>query len=298
MPMSPMSMPICGLAMTGISVVCVQPLDMESDATRLHNDASESYSVSTPQCAVAALSYDGRSSCGIRVQDFEEIFDVYDLFIIEDFVIDDDARLDQFQSEGFGGGDPFQTTDVSVRVFTNDGSGLPGADTYTGSLVLASVPGTGLFDGQRFIADMGARCLPAGSYYLVWAPRLDFDYGPVFCFAQSGAHDAGGGVANNAWWWNPGRAINGEAHIPITDCTSNNRIGVNFVLCGELNNCSCAFGVCPADLDADNDADADDFFFFLDLFAAGDRCADFTGNGIIDSNDFFAYLDLFAQGCP
>ncbi len=56
--------------------------------------------------------------------------------------------------------------------------------------------------------------------------------------------------------------------------------------------------------------DADDFFFFLDLFAAGDERADLTGsgnpndpayglpNGVIDADDFFFFLDLFVQGCP
>jgi len=65
---------------------------------------------------------------------------------------------------------------------------------------------------------------------------------------------------------------------------------------------------CPADLtgpDAgvpDGVVDANDFFFYLNLFAAGDSAADLTGNGgapdgVIDANDFFAYLGLFTQGC-
>jgi len=68
---------------------------------------------------------------------------------------------------------------------------------------------------------------------------------------------------------------------------------------------------CPADLtgsggsgEPDGVVDANDFFFYLGLFAAGDRRADLptspgdVPDGVIDANDFFAYLNLFAAGCP
>ncbi len=47
----------------------------------------------------------------------------------------------------------------------------------------------------------------------------------------------------------------------------------------------------------DGDADGDDFFFFLDLFAAGDSRADFDNDGDLDGDDLFAYLDVFSIGC-
>jgi len=69
---------------------------------------------------------------------------------------------------------------------------------------------------------------------------------------------------------------------------------------------------CTADLTGpgdpgrpDGELTADDFFFYLDLFAAGDPGADLTGpggegtpDGELTADDFFVYLDLFAQGCP
>lgn len=78
---------------------------------------------------------------------------------------------------------------------------------------------------------------------------------------------------------------------------------------------------CPADLTGSIDpndpgygvpdgvVDANDFFFYLDLFSAGDVSADLTGSidpndpgygvpdGTLDSNDFFFYLALFSAGC-
>lgn len=78
---------------------------------------------------------------------------------------------------------------------------------------------------------------------------------------------------------------------------------------------------CPADLTGTADpndpgygvpdgvVDVQDFFYYIDLFAAGDPRADLTGSsdpndpfygvpdGVVDINDFFYYLDLFAHGC-
>ncbi len=79
---------------------------------------------------------------------------------------------------------------------------------------------------------------------------------------------------------------------------------------------------CPADISGSSDPrdpaygvpdgviDAADFFYFLDLFAAGDRDADLSGSpdprdpaygvpdGVIDASDFFYFLDRFVAGCP
>lgn len=66
---------------------------------------------------------------------------------------------------------------------------------------------------------------------------------------------------------------------------------------------------CPADLTGSTDpddpsfgvpdgsVDATDFFYFLDLFAAGTDSADINDDGTIDADDFFDYLDLFALPC-
>ncbi len=249
---------------------------------------------------VAGLVYDGTSSFGARAQDFESAFDQYDLFLIEDFETMSDFSLGMFQSLGFGSVNPFRTTDVGVRIFLDNGSGLPGADSYTGHVVLKSNPGVGFFDGSTYITDFGGQCLPPGTYFLVWAAVLDSEFGASFFRVQAGESTAGGGSPDNAWWWNPGGGVFPDPHEPVIVEIGGTQTGVNYLLFGEPANCSnpCAGPNCPADLDFDGDADADDFFLFLDLFSAGDPCADLDQNGTVDADDFFAYLDLFAQGCP
>jgi len=75
---------------------------------------------------IAALEYDASSTWGMRGQDFESAYDLYDIFIIEDFGPLQDAMLEEFQSVGFGNVNPFGTQDVGVRIFENNGTGLPG----------------------------------------------------------------------------------------------------------------------------------------------------------------------------
>ncbi len=173
-------------------------------------------------------------------------------------------------------------------------------DAYTGELALESAPGRGFFDGSVYVADFAGQCLPPGSYFLVWAAQLESQFGASFFHVQAGESTAGGGQANNAWWWNPGGAVFPSIHEPVIVEIDGDQTGVNYLLFGEPANCSnpCANPDCPADLDFDGDADADDFFLFLDFFSAGDPCADLDASGTIDSADFFAYLDLFARGCP
>ncbi len=252
---------------------------------------------------VAALPYDGTSSWAHNAQDFESAFDVYDIFLIEDIEPQADAALGMFRSLAVPTGDPDGAEDFIVRIFENNGTGLPGEDTYTGNLVMTSIPGAGFWDGEdEFVTDFGGQCLPAGSYFIVWIVRMDFVCcGQVFFWDQAGEPPVGGGLPDNAWHWNPGGGYNFGTHSPIEDPSNGfARTGVNYLLFGEPANCSnpCAGPNCPADLDFDGDADTDDFFLFLDLFSAGDPCADLDQNGIVDADDFFAYLDLFAQGCP
>ncbi len=251
---------------------------------------------------IAALPYDGISSWAHNAQDFEPEFDVFDIFLIEDIEPQTDAALVMFRSLALPNRDPAGAEDFVVRIFENNGTGLPGEDTYTGNLVMTSIPGAGFWDGEdEFVTDFGGQCLQAGSYFIVWTVRMDFICcGQVFFRDQAGDPPIGGGLPDNAWHWNPGQGYGFGTHAPAVDRGTGRQTGVNYLLFGEPANCSnpCANPNCPADLDFDGDADADDFFLFLDYFSAGDPCADLDASGTIDSADFFAYLDLFAQGCP
>lgn len=80
------------------------------------------------------------------------------------------------------------------------------------------------------------------------------------------------------------------------------RIGSPADLTGSVDPNSPDFGV------PDGTVDANDFFFYLGLFADGDRRADLSGSAnaanpaygqpdcTIDANDFFFFLDIFIQG--
>ncbi len=264
-----------------------------------------------PPCAepFVSLIYDGTSSWGAKAQDFESIFDVYDIFIIEDYSISESMMIDSFASLGFGTDQPDRATDVGVRIYEDNGSGLPGEVGYTGRLRLMSIPDTGFYDGQHAIASFGGQCLPAGSYFVVWAVRLNFTHsGQIFFFVQSGAYATGEGRESDAWQWLPGDSLGMGTHFRVIDGSTGQATGVNFMLCGEAGPCEVPF--CEADWTGssnpqspsfgvkDGDVDADDFFFFLDIFISGDARADLTSDAVIDADDFFAYLDLFAQGCP
>lgn len=259
--------------------------------------------------AAAALAYDGSSSWSGRGQDYESIFDAYDVFIIEDFTIDQDHALGEFRTIGFGNADPRGTTDVGVRILENNGSGLPGSIGYTGRLRMMSVPGAGFYNVNDFSFDsnFGGQCLVAGSYFIVFAVRLDFFcFGNTGVFMQRGEHSAGGGEADNAWQWNPGNAFGLGTHFPAID-PDLGPSGINFELCGEPATCDLRF--CQADFTGssnsadpsygrkDGDVDADDLFLFLDLFASNDARVSLDEDAFIDADDFFLYLDWFVQGC-
>ncbi|RMF45475.1 MAG: hypothetical protein D6751_07355 [Deltaproteobacteria bacterium] len=264
-----------------------------------------------PPCLepLVSLAYDGTSSWGAKAQDFENIFDIYDIFVIEDFSTQESVLIDAFASLGFGTDRPDRATDVGVRIFEDNGSGLPGESGFSGRLRLMSIPGTGFFDGQHAIASFGGQCLPAGSYFVVWAVRLNFTHsGQIFFFVQSGAYSTGEGGESDAWQWLPGDSLGLGTHFRVVDGSTGEATGVNFMLCGQAGPCDLRF--CEGDWTGssnpqnplfgvkDGDVDADDFFFFLDIFISGDARADLTSDAVIDGDDFFAYLDLFAQGCP
>ncbi len=248
---------------------------------------------------VAALPYDGSSEWGSRAQDYETAFDVYDIFAMEDIELTSPANLGEFYSAGFSNtGNPFGAEDVVVRIFEDDGSGLPGQDSYTGELIMISVRGAGGWDGDSsWATDFGGQCLAPGRYYLVWAVRMDFACcGSVSVFQQSGEPSHGGGGADNAWLWNPGGGFGLGPHFRVRNIDFE-PTGLNYLLFGTPGDCEppCIF-FC-GDVDGDGDSDGDDFFLYLDLFAAGDECADIDGDGDIDGDDFFGYLDLFVVGC-
>lgn len=253
---------------------------------------------------IAALEYDGVGTWGSAAQDFEAAFDCYDISVIEDFSISQDADLTAASAVGFSnGGNPFAATDFRVTIWSDNGSGFPCDASYTGSIVATSDAGAGFWDGIQMNTTFTGDCLPAGSYFIEYATVLDFNpHGQVFFFQQHGAHTVGGGGADNGQHWNPGGCfglgVNCSQLLDDVGVPS----GGNFVLEGEPGDCGgggdCFFQTgCPADVDGDGDADVQDFFGYLDLFGAGDPCADVTDDGSVDVQDFFQYLDLFDQGC-
>ncbi|MFG0283381.1 MAG: GC-type dockerin domain-anchored protein [Phycisphaerales bacterium JB039] len=55
---------------------------------------------------------------------------------------------------------------------------------------------------------------------------------------------------------------------------------------------------CPPDLDGSGELDFFDFLTFLNLFAVGDRHADFAYDRTLDLFDFLEFQNAFAAGCP
>ncbi len=254
-----------------------------------------------PDCdLVAALDAEGDPDWFIRAQDYESAFDVYDIFAIEDFVLDIDTLLLEVFTFGFCRGDSDGFHDFDVRVFENNATGLPGQDSYTGDLVAQTVPGTGIFDlsAGMFLSSFEGQCVPAGSYFLVYAVRADFGIaGSCDIWAEHGEHSVGGGEPDNGWQWNPGQGFGMGTHFRPRD-GNGDPLGIVFAICGEPGVCS----TCPdptdcGDFDDDGDSDGDDFFAFLDAFAQGDPCADLDADGDIDGDDFFLYLDHFVRPC-
>ncbi len=213
-----------------------------------------------------------------------------DLWVIEDFSIEQPASLRSWQAQGFASGSPV-IEDVTVRVYdrfpTDDGA----------VIIMQSVPGSGSYtDGglnrSFFNAEFDGMTLSAGAYHVVWTVHRVGPFAAIVWSTES-EHDVGGGEQQNAFLWNPGGGREFPDNImPIPDdLKGNGQTGVNFTLLGEPPSC-------PADLDGDGDADADDFFAYLDAFADGDMSVcDIDADGDCDAKDFFGYLDLFAQQC-
>ncbi len=249
---------------------------------------------------VASLTYDGVSMQGAACQDFETPFDVYDVYCCETFSISDDANLGEFRSIGFSNtGNPFGTTDVIVEIYDIAQLGEICDDDELPEFILRSVPGTGFWDGEAVVGDFGGQCLPAGEYVLRWAGEMNFGlFGHLFFFTQHGAHDNGGGAADDALQNNLGQGFGMGVCFGPTD-EFGVLSGINFVLFGEAGDC----GGCSQDPngcgDWDNNgvSDGDDFFAYLDDFATGDECADLDGDGDHDGDDFFGYLDRFVVPC-
>ncbi len=250
---------------------------------------------------IASLTYDGTSSWGFAGQDFESVFDIYDISVCERFCTDQDFNLTEFRSTAFGNSNPFGMTDMNVNIYRAvdeadlcDGPPLP-------TPVLSSAPGTGFYDGVDAVANFNGACLPAGEYVICWQVVMDFTtFGQIFFFGQAGPHDTGCGNPDDGFQSNPGDAFNLGFCFNTSDGGTGQPTGVNFILCGDPSDCG--GGGCPdpngcGDWDGDGDSDGDDFFAYLDSFINGDPCADITGNGSIDGDDFFAFLDAFVQPC-
>ncbi len=248
---------------------------------------------------VASLTYDGVSRQGVAGQDFETPFDVYDVYCCETFSISDDANLGEFRSKGFSNtGNPFGMTDVIVEIYDIAQLGEICDDDELPDFLLRSVPGTGFWDGEAVVGDFGGQCLPAGEYVLRWAAELDYSFGRTYFFTQHGAHDNGGGAADDAFQNNPGQGIGMGVCFGPTD-EFGELSGINFVLGGTPGDCEpgCNDTIPCGDWDGDGDSDGDDFFGFLDGFATGDECADLDGDGDHDGDDFFGFLDRFVNPC-
>lgn len=249
---------------------------------------------------VSSLTYDGTSTWGFAGQDFESVFDLYDTFVFETFSISADAELTEFRSTAFGSVNPFATEDIIVEIYPISDLGDLCDDANLPTPLLTSTPGAGFYDGVDGVSDFGGQCLAAGEYIIRWGGRLDFTtFGQIYFFGQAGAHDTGGGTADDGMQSNPGNAFGLGICFATNDGGTLLDTGVNYILCGEAGDCG---DVCPdpngcGDWDGDGDSDGDDFFGFLDDFSNGDPCADITGNGNIDGDDFFAFLDAFVQPC-
>ncbi len=289
------------LVLTGMAQA--QPVDLGAAASVVYRARSVGAgAVGQVRNPIAAsLSYDGASTWGFSGQAFGDGFDEFDTSIIEEFEIAQDANLTEFRSAGFGLGDPFQTTDIRVAIWTNpqDGS-LPGQGAS--QLVLASIPGVGFWDGDGGVSDFGAQCLPAGCYFIVWQGDLFFfDYGQILFYAQAGPHDVDGGCAqaDSGVLWNPNGGFGMGEYFDAIDGGTGQRTGVNFVLCGTPTDCDnpCNDPNACGDWDGDLDSDADDFFLYLGAFAQNDPCADLDSDGDWDSEDFFTFLGRFVEPC-
>ncbi|MCB9845324.1 MAG: hypothetical protein H6811_04995 [Phycisphaeraceae bacterium] len=248
---------------------------------------------------VESLTYDGVATWASAGQDFESAFDAYDTEVLEDtnFAA---SNVTEFRSTCFGNGNPFGITDVNAELWTDNGSGFPGQGTYTGVQQAATAAGNGVYDGLDCITNFLGQAAGGGAGFVTWDASLNFTtFGQVYFFQQAGAHDNGGGLANNAWQWNPGGGFGQGTHFQVfASGGSTVAIGVNFILCGEQG------GGCPdpngcGDWDnSGGQADGTDFFAYLDSFANGDPCADLAAPAGLGGEDFFAYLDLFVIPCP
>ncbi len=248
---------------------------------------------------VASLTYDGTSSWGFAGQDFENMYNAYDIFVCERFGTIVDANLTDFYSNGYGTSNPFGATDMIVEIYRADCESRICDDETLPVPLMTSVAGAGYWDGAHGATDMGGQCLPAGDYILRWGIELNFvTFGQVFFFAQAGPHDNGLGDPDDGFQSNPGGAFGMGFCFPTVDNGTGLPTGVNFILVGDLGDCdSCPDPTDCGDWDGDCDSDGDDFFAYLGSFNNGDPCADLTSDGLFNIFDFFAFLDAFLQPC-
>lgn len=210
-----------------------------------------------------------------------------------------------------------EPTAVTMETFLPFGEGVANSDLTSGDdeallddyLVLRQSPHEWLVHG-----------LNPGTYTLYlygWAPDQDFF---LTWFGVNGQEPRPVGGAFD------GGLVEGITHARFTATVREGQDLVIFArghFSGSFNGLQIVeSGFCPADLSGSSDPnhaaygrgdgqlDSSDFFFYLDMFVAGDvSIADLTGSsdpndpaygtpdGIIDGSDFFFYLDMFAAAC-
>ncbi|MCB9845092.1 MAG: hypothetical protein H6811_03780 [Phycisphaeraceae bacterium] len=140
-----------------------------------------------------------------------------------------------------------------------------------------------VLDGTEFLLDSSLNSPGAGGGYLI--NSAEFAEGTYWVYASV----TDGGSIGGSWSDGTVTWVDLECQADLTGSSDPNDPG---------------YGI------PDGVVDANDFFFYLDLFAAGDLRADYTTSsdpnnpfygvpdGVVDSNDFFYFLDRFVEGCP
>jgi hypothetical protein len=238
---------------------------------------------------VAALFWNDFKSAGPTATDQED--DAFDIWVIEDFSIDQGVSLTGFESTGWiTSGNVGGVTDVPVRIY----DALPWKG---GEILVESIEGKGHMEAAQlwgtYFSEFGGDELAPGEYVLAWqVSRSGPAVGLAIIFAAPGEHDVGGGVPDNAYQWNPGGGFGwpGDFQEVPEDLDGTGNIGVNFTLKGgELG--------CLGDFNGDGTLNVLDFVAFQLAWVAQEPEADCDGSGDFDVLDFVCFQQAFVAGC-
>ena len=274
---------MCRLAL--ISIVC----SMAAAATA---HAQSQTAVSLPW----ALEPGSTNIGAIVAQNYPPINDSWDVWAVEDFVVQRDWLLEEFSYVGQGASLSF---DVVVEIL----DALPPG----GRVVLRSTPGSGAC--LRFTAPNGYDTLKssfnhqrlhAGQYYVKWYTTMPVTAGFSAVFLQGGPYAIGSGLPDTSWRYYPNETpprlgVNRRYVGPPADGILV-PTGVNFILTG--------IPLCEADTNGDQGVTVDDLVLFLQFFAEGDTRADLdngSGTGTPDQgvtiDDLTFFLQHLIDGC-